>query len=121
MYFMESESLLPCSQGTTSGAYSESDESNPDPHILRCILILPYHIHVALRRGVSLSCVSTENLNAFIICPMRASCPTHLFPLDSLILTRKNNNYEALFFLRFYVASNPVGPKIYSINLPEKP
>jgi len=76
--FIETEGLLPCSQGPTTGPYPESDESNPHPHMntvsLRPILILYCVYEVVLLLGFP--------------------CPTHLSFFDLITLIIHGEEYK---------------------------
>jgi hypothetical protein len=81
---MELESALPCSQLPATGSYPEPDESSPHPPTLfplRLIQTFSY-LHLGLPSGCSLP----NTLCAFLISPIRATCPIHVTFLNFITL-----------------------------------
>jgi len=56
------------------------------PFSLRSVLILSFRLRLVLPSALSPSGLPTKILYAFVILPMRATCPAHLIILELLIL-----------------------------------
>jgi len=63
----------------------QSTSSNPAS--LRSVLILSYHLRLGLPSGLFPSGFTTKTLYAFLIFPIRATCPSHLTLHNLITLT----------------------------------
>jgi hypothetical protein len=92
---MEPECSLPCLQEPATGPYPEPDESSlhPIPLTSAEIVILP--------SGPTPRCKTY----AFLVSPVRATCPAHLILLDliTLLIFVEEYNYETPRFAIFYI------------------
>lgn len=80
-------------EGSLTAACHESDESSANLHTLRSILILYDYVS----RVFILFRISRLNFCVhFLMSSLRATCPTHLVPLDLFTRSFKSTNYEAL-------------------------
>jgi len=96
---METEGVLPCSKDPATGPYSEPVKSSLRPHTLhplRSILILSSHLHLDLPSGLFPLGFPSKTLYAFLISPMRATCPTHLTVLGFITLIIFGEAYKLL-------------------------
>jgi len=92
---MEPEALLPCSQPPITRPCLELDELCPHLHtlfLLKSVLILCLHLYLGLFPSGS----PTEIIYSFIISPVCATCPSHLY-LITLITFGEKYKYTVLF------------------------
>jgi len=73
---------LPCSQVTATAPYSEPHASSPQLPTLRIIPVLSSRLRLGLPGGVFLSGFPNKILYAFLISPIRVTCPNNLILLD---------------------------------------
>jgi hypothetical protein len=82
---MEAKASLPYLQESATGRYAELS-TTAHPISLRSILILSSYLYLSVLSGLFPSGFTTKILYANLICPMHATCPTHLVLLDLIIL-----------------------------------
>ena len=58
----------------------------PQPIYLRSILTLSIHLRLCIPSGLFPSGIPTNNIYAFLVSPIRATCPAHIILLDLIIL-----------------------------------
>jgi hypothetical protein len=92
--FKEPEGSSPCSHEPSTGPYPELDRSSPyHPISPRSILMLSTHLRFGLPSGLLPSVFLTNILYAFLVSPIRATCPVHLILLDLIILSYEAPHY----------------------------
>jgi len=104
---MENVGSLPFSQEPATGHYPESGECSPHTHTIfsKISLILFFHLRLALLSYLFSLHFSIKILYAFLISPMRATCPIHLTHLYfiTLIIFGKEYNYEVPHYVIFCI------------------
>jgi hypothetical protein len=101
--FIETASSLPCLQQHNSGPYPEPFPSNQHPQKITYILILSLHLRLRLATGLCVPQSPTTVLYAFILIPLRATCPVNLILLDLNIQTTSDEQHKSLtFFLHSF-------------------
>jgi hypothetical protein len=94
-HFKELEGSLPCLQEPSTGPYPEPDRSSPYHTIsLRSVWILSTHLRLGLPSGLFPFGFPTNVLNAFLLSPIRATCPAHFILLDLTILIMFGEEYK---------------------------
>jgi hypothetical protein len=94
---MEPEGSIPNSQELSACSYPEPDQSSPHhPHSIsqRSIQILFTHLRLGLPSGLFPCGFPTNNLYAFLFFLIRATWPSHLIPLDLIILIILGEEYR---------------------------
>jgi hypothetical protein len=96
---VETEGSLPCSQQPSTGPYPESDHPSPYHSFVflpRSILLSYIHIRLGFPSCWFPSTIPTNNLFAFLVETIHATCRAHLNFLDLTILITiyGEQNYE---------------------------
>jgi hypothetical protein len=111
---------LPCSQELSTCPYPDPDQFSPyNP-------MLSTHLRIGLAGGHVPPGFPTNNLYALRLSPIHAKCPTHLIPLDLLILVMlceeyKSCNSSLCSFFHLPVTSFLCGPNILLSTLSQTP
>jgi hypothetical protein len=78
-HFMEPEGSLPHSQESSIGPHPEIDQSSPfQPHLNSPRLILILRVFTHLRLGLASGLLPSNNIYAFLLYHVRATCPDHI-------------------------------------------
>jgi len=84
---MELEGSLPCSQQPVTGPCLESDVTTPHPpYFPKIHSDIIFSVRLGLLNGFFPAGLLTKILYAFLICPVRATCPGHYILLDLITL-----------------------------------
>jgi hypothetical protein len=83
----------------------------------RFILILSTHIHIGLPSGLFHSCFPTRNLYTLLSYCIRATCPTHLFLLDFIILIILGEEYKLQTSLLCSFPHSPITSSLFGPNI----